>query len=75
MTLPTKPNPRKHTVTTKVTREVYKGLQQTALLECDGNMSLLVSQIISCSVEAEPVPDEIFQESLQELQMKKKGEV
>jgi|DEB0MinimDraft_10_1074344.scaffolds.fasta_scaffold96916_4 hypothetical protein len=68
--IPTKDNPRTYTITTKVRFDVYKGLKQTATLEYGGNMSRLVSDILSESIDAEPVPDHIYEEALHEVKEK-----
>ena len=75
MPLPTKQNPRNYTVTAKVTGDVYKALKQTATLEYGGNMSRMLGLIISDSIEAMLLPDEIYKEALEEIKLPKHGEV
>ena len=75
MPLPTKENPRNYTVTAKVTGDVYKALKQTATLEYGGNMSRMLGLIISDSIEAMPVPDEVYEKTLEEIKLPKRGEV
>jgi hypothetical protein len=75
MTLPKKENPRKYTVTAKVTGDVYKALKQTATLEYGGNMSRMLGLIISDSTEAMPLPDEIYKQALEDMKLRNHGGV
>ena len=68
MPIPSKPDPRKYTVTTKVTEDIYKGLQQEAALTTGGNMSQLIFELItSVDYIDRPYPDDIFRMGLEDL--------
>ena len=66
MPIPTKDNPRRYTVTTKVTASMYKALQWEALLEYDGNLSRLVYEIIQADDASILLPEHIYQETLRD---------
>jgi hypothetical protein len=74
MPIPTKPNPRKYTVTTKVTSEVFKGLKQEAALTTEGNMSQLIFELITSDDYIDrPYPDDIFEADLKDIKNRKKS--
>jgi hypothetical protein len=60
MSLPTTKNPRKYTLTTKVSYTTHRYLLDIARAEYDGNMSRLLNDVIEHAFEAEALPEAFY---------------